>query len=96
MFPSVAGHFGRKWVIVATMLTFTAFSVGVAAAKDIGTLTSCIYQYHTDRSIATVLICRFFGGLFAAAAQVLIPAQVSSLWAPKDLAVPFTTAAIGR
>ncbi|ORY24892.1 major facilitator superfamily domain-containing protein [Naematelia encephala] len=78
IFPGTADYFGRKKVIVITMTVFTAFSAGVAAG----------------RNLETVLVCRFFSGFAAAAGQSLIPAQVSSLWTGKDLAVPFTTAAI--
>lgn len=77
-FPASADYFGRRNVILLTMTAFTLFSIGVAAA----------------RNLATVLVCRFFAGLFASAAQVLAPASVSALWPPQRLAVPFTTAAV--
>ncbi|GFZ44350.1 hypothetical protein JCM24511_02072 [Saitozyma sp. JCM 24511] len=95
----------KKWMInmvaASTMMTGT-FSVS-AYASGISGMTE---EFHASTEVlvagqtlflvglATVLVCRFFAGLAAAAGQTLIPAQISSLWPPHELAVPFTTAAI--
>ena len=48
MFPATADYFGRKRVVVITMTIFTAFSVGVAASKNIGEWNSRPFQGSID------------------------------------------------
>jgi MFS family permease len=78
VWPSLGDIFSRKWVMVGTMAGFTAFSAGVAGAN----------------SNATAVTLRFFAGFFSSAVQVVGPATARDLFAPKDMAVPFTLAAV--
>lgn len=61
-----------------TLAAFSAFSVGTAAGHN----------------IQTILISRFFAGFFSSGMQTLGPSTLSSLFSPKELAVPFSVAAI--
>lgn len=62
---------GRRQMAVGTLAAFAAFSVGTAAANNMG----------------TVLVSRFLSGFFSAGIQTLGPASLSSLFAPHEIAV---------
>lgn len=61
-----------------TLTAFTAFSVGTATARNMG----------------TVLATRFISGFFSAGIQALGPASLPALFERHQIAVPFTVSAI--
>jgi len=56
--------YGRRLPILISTFGFAVFQVAVAAAKD----------------LQTVIICRFFGGLFAAAPLAVVGAAYADIW----------------
>lgn len=56
--------FGRRWLLVMGFLGFSIFTIACATAKDTQTL----------------MLCRFFAGLFAASPVTLVPASLSDLF----------------
>jgi MFS family permease len=87
--------------MIGTLTAFCLFLIGPAAAENIGKPSSpefrrqCLTFLAILVSQGTVLVCRFFAGIFASAMQSLGPAIVSDLFSPREIAVPLTCAAIG-
>ena len=65
---------GRRLPLVIGMFGFSIFSIGVAVAKD--------YQ--------TVMLCRFFAGLFSASPLAVVPAVFADLYDNKDRGIAIT------
>lgn len=55
---------GRRWLLVLGFFGFSVFTIACATAKDTQTL----------------MLCRFFSGLFAASPVTLVPASLSDLF----------------
>lgn len=65
---------GRRLPLLVSMFGFTVFSISTATGKD----------------IQTVLICRFFGGLFAACPVTIVAAVISDMFDARSRGVAIT------
>lgn len=65
---------GRRLPLVLAMFGFTIFSVGTAAAKD----------------LQTVILCRFFGGLFGAGPLAVVAAVFSDMFDNRTRGIAIT------
>ncbi|KAF4434158.1 MFS multidrug transporter [Fusarium acutatum] len=61
--------YGRKWLILIPYFIAAVFSFGTATAKD----------------IQTILITRFFSGLFGSAPVTIVGGVMADIWAPHQL-----------
>jgi DHA1 family multidrug resistance protein-like MFS transporter len=72
--------YGRRLPVILASFAFGVFNIGVAVAKD----------------LQTVLICRFFAGLFGSCALTLVPAVFADMFdnGKRGLAVAAFSAAV--
>jgi len=56
--------YGRRWLLVVGFFGFSIFTIACATSKD----------------TQTIMLCRFFAGLFAASPVTLVPASLSDLF----------------
>ena len=64
MWAPTSELYGRRWLLVLGFFGFSIFAIATATAKDAQTL----------------MLCRFFSGLFAASPVTLVPASLSDLF----------------
>ncbi|KAL7415965.1 major facilitator superfamily domain-containing protein [Mrakia frigida] len=70
--------FGRKLVLLPTLAAFSLFAAGVSLAQNIW----------------TILICRFFMGIFGSSIVSNGPGSMNDIWSPNEIALPLTLMSI--
>jgi MFS family permease len=76
----VSEQFGRRWSLLPAMVCLGLFSIGTATSKN----------------ITSILVTRFFGGLFGSAPVSNVAAALGDVWAPRarGMAVTFYAVAV--
>lgn len=78
LWAPVSEVWGRKWSIEPAMFCLGIFSIGTA----------------TSTSAASIMITRFFGGLFGSAPVCNVSAALGDIWAPKPRGIAVTFYAV--
>ena len=66
--------FGRKVVYLVTLPIFSIFTLGAGLSQD----------------ITSLIVCRFFGGVFAAPSLAIASACITDIFAPIDRTAPMS------
>ena len=74
VFGPMSEVFGRKLPLYIGFFTFAIFQIAVAVSQN----------------LYSIMICRFFGGLFASAPLAIVGATMNDIWQPVDRGVAVT------
>lgn len=74
----VSEQFGRRWSLLPAMVCLGLFSIGTATSKN----------------ISSILVTRFFGGLFGSAPVSNVAAALGDVWTPRARGVAVTFYAV--